>query len=201
MKHHIKDGDRLIATIETHGDAIVVVHEPTIKLLTEKPAQMDYSHLVGKRVKYVGKSDGVYTNGLYYEVISSDDQVSGIGILDDGDDGSKTCFCTHSSNGWQDFLSRFDLSNPLDYNPDEQERIIPFDIERWRSGDFVRVQTRDGRMVEQLKGYDCIMTPLVGIIKGHAGVSCWHENGCYSNIGEERSHDIMLVVKGEGGKP
>jgi len=31
MKHHIKDGDRLIATIETHGEAIVVVHEPEIK--------------------------------------------------------------------------------------------------------------------------------------------------------------------------
>jgi hypothetical protein len=33
MKHHIKDGDRLIATIETHGQNVVVVHEPQKEIL------------------------------------------------------------------------------------------------------------------------------------------------------------------------
>jgi hypothetical protein len=248
MKHHIKDGDRLIATIETHGDAIVVVHEPQpteepkTNLLypqgleavvkdgeipksiwcnyngtkyeyrlvepTEEPAQMDcgidnlgpismsptglrrhpaqrdYSHLINKWVK----CSYFKYDGKWVKILSKAN-----GILDNYQiaiDGSRI---DHLHIKW------LDLSNPLDYNPDEVERIIPFDIERWRKSEFVKVQTRDGREVEQLKEYDCIMTPFVGIIKGHSGVSCWHENGCYSNIGEEHSHDIMLVVKGEGG--
>ena len=283
MKHHIKDGDRLIATIETHGEAIVVVHEPEIKPVqfademdtfiectpeqraeiiriarefgrklffhdidreelrwpnlywrcnddaltctsatkdkypdfhwlsfdefvarlkgewveqTEEPAQMNYSHLIGKWVMRIGFSSHCYTQWKWYKVVSDENPATGIAIID-CDNYPISCY--------ESFVAQFDLTNPLDYNPDEVERIIPFDIERWRSGDFVRVQTRDGRLpdkfneVEQLKEYDCILTPLVGIIKGHTGVSCWGYNGKYGNLSEEHSHDLVLVVKGEGG--
>jgi len=287
MKHHIKDGDRLIATIETHGDAIIVVHEPQKEIKpvqfaddrdtyvectpeqraeiirvakecgrkifsdaetygdkfpnlcwdsssndliataatreahperlwlpfdefvarlkgewvepTEESAQRDYSHLVGKWVKCV--SDSLYDlYGKWFKISYMD------GF---GDPYLAHCHLLTGKmvgvKGYPFFKSSFDFSNPLDYNPDEVERIIPFDVERWRSGDFVRVQTRDGRLpdkfneVEQLKEYDCILTPLVGIIKGHTGVSCWGYNGKYGNLSEEHSHDLVLVVKGEGG--
>jgi hypothetical protein len=322
MKHEIKDGDRLISTIETHGQAVVVVHEPEInkpvqfaddrdtyvecspeqraeiirvakeygrdiydvsedvkfsyknlawntdddgpylyetgrtKLEdagclwlpfdefvarlkgewvepTEEPKtnllypegleavvkdgeipksiwcnyngtkyeyrpQRDYSHLIGKWVMRIGFSNACYTQWKWYKVVSDDNPVTGISILDcDGD----AIHSKDSDNDYTAFVAQFDLTDIRDENPDDVERIIPFDIERWRKGEFGIIRTRDGRDVEQLTEYDCILTPLVGIIKGEAGVSCWDENGNYGNLSEQHSHDIILVVKGEGGKP
>jgi hypothetical protein len=204
MKHHIKDGDRLIATIETHGQAVVVAHEPTEKPKTnllypegleavvkdgemqnEEPAQ-DYSHLIGKWFQCICTNSVFFKLHNWYRCIGNPNEI--FAFIDSSGD----------PNGFVgDNHIYFDLSNPRDTNPDEIERIIPFDIERWRTGDFV--QTRDGREVEQLKEYDCTLTPLVGIIKGQAGVSCWSYNGNYGNLSYEHSHDLMLVIKGEGG--
>lgn len=85
-----------------------------------------------------------------------------------------------------------------DTNPDDDEHIIPFDIERWRSGDFVRVQTRDGREVEELKEFKCVGTPLVALIEGQHGVVTYGIDGGFFIDDTERPEDLMLVVKGGG---
>jgi hypothetical protein len=228
MKHHIKDGDRLIATIETHGQAIVVVHEPQP---TEEPKtnllypegleavvkdgeipksiwcnyngtkyeyrpQRDYSHLVGKWVMRIGFSNACYTQWKWYKVVSDDNPVTGIAILD-CDNSPITCKDTFDD--YEAFVAQFDLTDIRDTNPDEVERIIPFDVERWRKGEFVRVQTRDGREVEQLKEFKCVGTPLVALIEGLHTIIGYGIDGSHADDYTRRPEDLMLVVKGEGG--
>jgi hypothetical protein len=203
MKHHIKDGDRLIATIETHGEAIVVVHEPQKEI---KPVQFaddkfTFTQSTPEQRKEIIRIAKRYERPIFHTTEGDADKYPYAGW-----DRSNRCLCAtsrtpvdHPEYLWlpfDEFVAR--LKGEW---VDDVERIIPFDVERWRKGEFVRVQTRDGREVEQLKEYDCILTPLVGIIKSHAGVSCWGYNGKYANLSEEHSHDLMLVVKGEGGKP
>jgi hypothetical protein len=76
------------------------------------------------------------------------------------------------------------------------ERVIPFDIERWRKGDFVRVQTRDEREVMQLTEFNCTDSyPLRGVYNGVLG--SWRTGGAYGFTERHKSrHDLMLVVKG-----
>lgn len=176
MKHEIRKDGELIATIETHGDAVVVIHEPQPEVQPEKP---DYSHLVGKWmrcswgeyygkwVKFLGK-----TNGL--------PEIFNIEV-----DG---CRIEHLHISW------LDLSNPRDTNPDEEERVIEFDIERWRKGDYVAVKTRDGREVTQLTEFKCESShPIGGVLEDI--FKTWKATGELA-INGKNNKDLMLVVKG-----
>jgi hypothetical protein len=73
----------------------------------------DYSHLVGKWVKRLEKTNSIYTKDKWYKVIK--DTEYPIAIKDNL--GGDSC-CNMSSEGRYAFLSRFDLTNPLPYNPD-----------------------------------------------------------------------------------
>ena len=78
-------------------------------------AKPDYSHLVGKWVKCLDSRDSDrFTIGKYYQVVGDLNEVSA--LIDD-----------HGlQNGFvgQNYLC-FDLSNPLDHNPDE---VRVFDV-------------------------------------------------------------------------
>jgi hypothetical protein len=64
--------------------------------------------MVGKWYKYIGKSYNRYTDGKWYECVGD--------INDDGafvdNEGKRNGFCENNER-------YFDLSNPMDYNPDE----------------------------------------------------------------------------------
>jgi hypothetical protein len=292
MKHQIKHNGELVATIETHGDAVVVVHEPKWEIKpvqfaanrdthvectpeqraeiiriareygrgvygsTEKgvgsdvyinlfwnynhnyvcatcatpeddqsfnwvpfdefvarlkaewveekrePANPDYSHLIGKWVRY--QLEGYEQDSFF----SKWGKIESVRFLDhDMIDGSITVkaglqFTLHENpyfNHYKEYHeSCFDLSDPRDTNPDEEERVISFDIERWRRGDFIRVQTRDGIEVMQLTGFECCDSfPLRGVYDGALG--SWKKDGAYGLAERNKSrHDLMLVVKGGG---
>jgi hypothetical protein len=173
MKHEIRKDGELVATIETHGDAVVVVHEP---------ANPDYSHLIGKWVRCIGGSVTSQISGKWYQVLRN--IFPGLVISDENGDNDYVWFYPNSS---------FDLSSPRDTNPDEEERVIPFDAVRWRKGDFVRVQQRDGREVMQLTKFECCDSyPLRGVYDGELG--SWKKDGAYGLT--ESRYDLMLVVKG-----
>jgi hypothetical protein len=190
MKHLIKDGDRLIATIETHWDTVVVLHEP------QPEAKPDYSHLIGKWVKYwlqQFKNHRFY--GLWFRVnrvVWKGERL--IVYVDGWDDEEGTV--NNVGDGVNDLSCCFDLSNPRDTNPDEEERVIPFDIERWRKGDFGLIRTRNGKDIWKLEQFDCDLTPLIGLVANHNAVSSWNENGCFVNDMTEHALDLTLVVKG-----
>ena len=192
MKHLIKDGDRLIATIETHWDTVVVLHEP------QPEAKPDYSHLIGKWVKYwlqQFKNHRFY--GLWFRVnrvVWKGERL--IVYVDGWDDEEGTV--NNVGDGVNDLSCCFDLSNPRDTNPDEEERVIPFDIERWRKGDYVRVQTRDGISVIVFDtGIDGDY-PIVGrkTDPEDCTVLSWQRNGIFHTEKMGQSFDLTLVVKG-----
>jgi hypothetical protein len=85
---------------------------------TEEPAQPDYA---GKWFKHVGGQANhcCFTEGKWYLCIGDIKKDSA--FIDDY--GDKTG-CNPENHIY------FDLTNPLDYNPNDVERIIPFDIER-----------------------------------------------------------------------
>lgn len=78
--------------------------------------QRDYSHLVGKWVMRIGFSNACYTQWKWYKVVSDDNPVTGIAILD-CDNSPITCKDT--SDDYEAFVAQFDLINPLDAEPDE----------------------------------------------------------------------------------
>jgi hypothetical protein len=165
MKHEIRKDGELIATIETHGDAVVVVHEP-------QPEE----NLIGKWVRCLAGA-GVAKRNAWYKCIG---------------------FWGDKGLNFQDFWLSWnfiDLSNPRDTNPDEEERVIPFDIERWRKGDYVRVQTRGGREVTQLTWFEVKHNfPLFGVLNWT--VESWKNNGHWTNSEMTNPIDLTLVVKG-----
>ena len=144
----------------------------------EKPSEPDYSHLIGKWI-YCNHED---IEG-WVKVISC----SSIPFPQN---------LVVQKNGRYDGLhiSHFNLKDPRDTNPDEAERVIPFDIERWRSGDFVRVQTREGDEVTQLVWLDCTaIYPFVGVSYGNKRE--WMTNGRFLEH-QEDPRDLILVIKG-----
>jgi hypothetical protein len=155
----------------------------------------DYSHLIGKWVKMICESSPtVYTPNKWYKVFPDDNVKTGIKIQDNL--GANSFCATINKNDYHGFVKKFDLSNPKDHNPDEQERIIPFDIDRWRKGDYVRVQTRDGRHISEIVLLNSINRPLVGVIKGDGSPVSWHVSGHIYSSCEDRHEDLTLVVKG-----
>ena len=69
--------------------------------------------MVGKWYKYIGKSYNRYTDGKWYECVGD--------INDDGafvdNEGKRNGFCERNEE-------YFDLSNPMDHNPDEVKEEV-----------------------------------------------------------------------------
>jgi len=209
MKHQIKDGDRLIATIETYGSTVVVIHEPQPEVKPvqfEKKTSVECTPEQRKEIIRVAKE---YGREIYGDTETCGDRYPNL-VWDSRCNHLLATYATPTDDPhrhwipFDEFVARLkgEFVEPI-------ECTIPFDIERFRSGDFVRVETRDGREVTQLTEFHCTATPVVGIIKGHNGVSWWYENGSngvswwYENGSngedcQERSIDLMLVVKGGG---
>jgi hypothetical protein len=171
---------------------------------TKEPAQRDYSHLINKWVRYC------YKGYEYYPFFDKWTQVKSVRFLAhdimEGEEVriSGLQFKLHD-NGYFSSLNEyneccFDLTDIRDTNPDEVERIIPFDIERWRKGEFVRVQTRDGREVKQLTEFESVEfgERFSGVL--NSSLQKWYEHGAFLDARID-DRDLMLVVKGEGGKP
>jgi hypothetical protein len=80
--------------------------------------------------------------------------------------------------------------------PKEVERVIPFNIERWRTHDFDGCpKTVNNKLVNCLT-YLSAAKRLVGYADG---VLCdWFESGRHTTD-PSGNLDLMLVVKGEGG--
>jgi hypothetical protein len=207
MKHEIKDGDRLIATIETHGQAIVVVHEPQKEI---KPVQFaddrdTYVECTPEQRAEIIRVADEYGRELYdvskdVEFYRQTYKNLAWNMDDDGPYLYETNRTKLEDAGclwlpFDEFVSR--LKGEW---ADDVERIIPFDAERWRSGDFVRVQTRDGREVKQLTEFESVKfgERFSGVF--NLSLKQWYEHGAFLDARID-DRDLMLVVKGEGGQP
>lgn len=71
---------------------------------------------------------------------------------------------------------------------------IPFNLERWQSGDFVKVVTRDGRDVEQLTHFKGLRHfQLRGVIVD--GLLSYDLKGCNVNENTEAPADLHLIIE------
>jgi len=82
----------------------------------EAEQQPDYSHLVGKFVRYSGTSDRLYTKGRCYPVA----HVNGKQITIKTDNLAPFTWLLDNNI----VQNCFDLSNPSDTNPDEKKKIL-----------------------------------------------------------------------------
>lgn len=78
-------------------------------------------------------------------------------------------------------------------------KLIPFDIERYKDNDFVKVQTRDGVPVVILTvDVPLRPEPIVGYFttSGHSFVTCWRSDGkvAYS-INNNHQDDLVMLVE------
>jgi hypothetical protein len=190
MKHEIKLGDKLIATIETHDGAVVTIVEPQGKvtdahssLVLDELQNPDYSHLIGKWVMSIESKWG-FRKGKWYKMFDS--LVGELGALDEN--GEVHCF--YRPKEW------FNLTDPRDTNPDEPKEVrIPFSIERYDSGDFIRYETRDGRVPENVyvRKYRSNMWPVVVTLPDQL---CVLSIGGYYTRAECKSVlDLLMVIK------
>lgn len=70
---------------------------------------------------------------------------------------------------------------------------IPFDYQRWKSGDYLRVVTRNWRDVEQLVEFKCDDEfRLYGVIDN--SVEVWRLDGRYKNSFDEYAKDLHLEI-------
>ena len=76
--------------------------------------KQNYSHLIEKWVKRIANSNTTYTINKWYKVVA--DKTHGIGIAYDSGGDS---YCTTQNLSQSLLLECFDLSNPLDHNPDD----------------------------------------------------------------------------------
>lgn len=158
----------------------------------------DYSHLIGKWVKcysdptlkYRESDPGKVVNfpvGKWFHV--SEQHPNGYLVVDGPAPYSEglSFFCSNAE-------LFFDLSNPRDTNPDDlpDEVKIPFDYERWKAGDFIRVETEDGKAVEKLTDFEVGNYPLHGVYCGI--VTNWMKGG-YIAAKELSPTNLTLIVK------
>jgi hypothetical protein len=160
---------------------------PTIKTSPfepEKSSEPDYSRLIGKWVKCIYVELGKNGLGKWFKVVGASKMF-------------KDSIVIEHSQGVDGFnVKHFDLTDPRDTNPDEEERVIPFDIERWRSGNYVRVQTRGGELVKQLVAFEIEdgCPRLFGVVGKY--VFNWLSSGRHINEDIEMADDLTLVIKG-----
>jgi len=73
-------------------------------------------------------------------------------------------------------------------------KLIPFDLERWRAGDFKRVVTRKGKEVTQLTYFNTeIVYPIYGIVDN--SLVSFTKDGFYKSNSEENDSNLMLEVE------
>lgn len=76
-----------------------------------------------------------------------------------------------------------------------KEKTIPFDLDRWKKGDFKNVVTRDGREVSKLTDFGPdVMKPLVGKLSNCGFTTSWNYNG-FNNIMPFDGSDLMLLIE------
>ena len=69
---------------------------------------------------------------------------------------------------------------------------VKFDYDRWKSGDYIKVVTRDGREVLELTEFKTlILYAVIGSVNGQD--RCYTKKGEYI-IGEEGPADLFLIV-------
>jgi hypothetical protein len=71
--------------------------------------------------------------------------------------------------------------------------VIPFDYQRWKDGDYVRVVTKNGRLVDQLVEFKCDgMYPMSGVLenKKHS----WKTGGEFYITFGEHLNDLHLEI-------
>lgn len=159
-------------------------------------AQPDYSHLIGKWVRYClkGLEDKPFF-GKWAQIKQVEDMGGSIEIwineLDVFGDLHHGSF-TNDLHG-----TCFDLSNPRDTNPDEPvETRIPFDPSRMK--DAIRYETRDGREVKSVVLNDVESDrPITGYLENNP--TSWRVYGIYDatllSVNSE-SDLFMVVIKG-----
>lgn len=186
-----------IEVTEAHSSLVLDDLQHRVSGEALEMAQPDYSRLIGKWVRYClnGLEDKPFF-GKWAQIKQVEDMGGSIEIwineLDVFGDLHHGSF-TNDLHG-----TCFDLSNPRDTNPDEQiETRIPFSIERYDSGDFLRYETRDGREVKCVVLNDVENDfPVTGYLVGEKGPFCFNTNG-NSGDGFERISDLfMVVIKG-----
>jgi hypothetical protein len=75
-------------------------------------------------------------------------------------------------------------------------KLIPFDLERWKAGDFKRVVTKEGKEVSDLTYFGSGTKetyPLVGVLENY--VESWAINGGFSTIDRSSPLNLMLEVE------
>ena len=71
---------------------------------------------------------------------------------------------------------------------------IPFNLERWQKGDFVRVETKKGDVVEQLHLFDVdYRYRLYGVIGD--SIMRYTEDGLYCGVTVGHIYDISLIIE------
>ena len=90
--------------------------------------------MVGKWYKFIGKSYENFTNGKYYLCISSDIDEEGSFIDNNGD-----------KNGFMRINNKhFDLSNPMDHNPDEVKEEVKEVQPKFKADTITIIILQDG---------------------------------------------------------
>jgi hypothetical protein len=75
-------------------------------------------------------------------------------------------------------------------------KLIPFDLERWKAGDFKRVVTKEGKEVSELTYFGSATKdtwPLVGVLE--KDVQSWTIDGTFFNIERNSQSILMLEVE------
>jgi hypothetical protein len=135
----------------------------------------DYSHLVGKWVKCMYSKSDAFTENKWYEFVKIDEDGAPLFIDNSGDENGYTISTTPKM---------FDLSNPLDYNPDT--RIPLPDRAEFYKHDY-RLNTFLFKMNEkQILGYDRNTENyfVTSFCDSHAFASCHLEPCQYGDVKE-----------------
>jgi hypothetical protein len=73
-------------------------------------------------------------------------------------------------------------------------KLIPFDLERWKAGDFKRVVNSEGKEVTQLTYFNAELTyPIYGVVDN--GLNSFTKDGFYKTNGEQNYFNLMLEVE------
>lgn len=88
--------------------------------LVETANPFDTPDMIGKWVRYINEIEGVYTKNKWYKCLKDEKYKRySFGIIDNYHKEDFTSYCISDSDNREKFLSRFDLANALDYNPEE----------------------------------------------------------------------------------
>lgn len=125
-------------TFEVNGKKFQIIE---VKEAEEQP---DYSHLVGKWLKFVSLSERGFTKDKWYLVDKVDDSDGELMFTDD--EGWKNGFFKGQTKTF------FDLLNPSDTNPEEKKKIlVPSEIRIGRLGNTLTILFGDNQNLFVIK--------------------------------------------------